>query len=79
MSRDEVEGRVRTVCLVILATLAVGATLRQRYPDRRVYLVTEHNDLMNNTRYQTKLMGIKPVQLAPLNPLSAGWTCAACR
>ena len=53
---------------------AVGETLRQRYPDRRVYLVAEHNDLMSNTRYQAKLMGVKPVQLVPLNPLSAAWT-----
>jgi AI-2 transport protein TqsA len=32
MSRDEVEGRVRTVCLVTLATLAVGATLHWLAP-----------------------------------------------
>ncbi|MCP4516473.1 MAG: DUF362 domain-containing protein, partial [Delftia sp.] len=52
----------------------VGQALRQRYPGRRIHLVPEHNDLMSNTRYQAKLMGVKPVQMVPLNPLSSAWT-----
>jgi hypothetical protein len=57
----------------------VGETLRQRYPRRRIYMVPEHNDLMNNTRYQAKLMGVMPVKLVPLNPLRAAWTLAQAR
>ena len=52
----------------------VGDTLRRRYPDRRLYWVREHNDLMTNTRYQARLMGVTPVRMVPLNPLQAAWT-----
>jgi uncharacterized protein (DUF362 family) len=52
----------------------VGDTLRQRYPDRRIYLVEEHNDLMTNTRYQARLMGVTPVMMVPLNPLVSALT-----
>ena len=52
----------------------VGDTLRQRYPDRRIYLVPEHNDLMTNTRYQARLMGVTPVRMVPLNPLLSTFT-----
>jgi uncharacterized protein (DUF362 family) len=51
----------------------VGAKLRQDYAGRDVYLVPERNDLMSNTRYQTRMMGIKPLQMVPLNPLSVVW------
>jgi uncharacterized protein (DUF362 family) len=47
----------------------VGDVLAQRYPDRRLYWVEEHNDLMSNTRYQARLMGVTPVMMVPLNPL----------
>ena len=43
--------------------------LQHRYPDRKIYQVPEHNDLMANTRYQARLMGVKPLQLVPLNPV----------
>jgi hypothetical protein len=33
-----------------------------------------HNDLMTNTRYQARLMGVTPVRMVPLNPLHAAWT-----
>jgi len=46
----------------------VGEALRRRYPDRRVYLVPEHNDLMMNTHYQARLMGVKPLRMVPLHP-----------
>ena len=52
----------------------VGDILRQRYPDRRIYQVTEHNDLMTNTRYQARLMGVTPVMMVPLNPLVSAFT-----
>lgn len=57
----------------------VGDALHQRYPDRTIYMVPEHNDLMNNTRYQAKLMGVTPVKMVPLNPLRAAWTLAQAR
>jgi len=57
----------------ICACEEVGKTLKQDYPDRKIYLVPERNDLMTNTRYQTRLMGIKPLQMVPLNPISVVW------
>ncbi len=57
----------------------VRERLGHRYTDRRIYLVPEHNDLMNNTRYQARLMGIKPMQMVPLNPLQAAWTLTKAR
>lgn len=53
--------------------------LRRRYPDRRLYLVPEHNDLMANTRYQARLMGLAPVSLVPLHPLASAWTLLQAR
>ncbi len=52
----------------------VGDALRNRYPDRRIYQVPEHNDLMTNTRYQARLMGVTPVMMVPLNPLVSAFT-----
>lgn len=52
----------------------VGDTLRKCYPDRRIYQVPEHNDLMANTRYQARLMGVTPVMMVPLNPLASAFT-----
>jgi uncharacterized protein (DUF362 family) len=57
----------------------VGEALHQRYPGRTIYMVPEHNDLMNNTRYQAKLMGVTPVRMVPLNPLRAAWTLVQAR
>ncbi|MEA3341689.1 MAG: DUF362 domain-containing protein [Chloroflexota bacterium] len=51
------------------ACAEVGDALARRYPDRRIYRVEEHNDLMTNTRYQARLMGVTPVKMVPLNPL----------
>ncbi len=52
----------------------VGELLAQRYPDRRIYQVTEHIDLMTNTHYQARLMGVTPVMMVPLNPLVSAFT-----
>jgi len=52
----------------------VGATLARRYPDRRIYRVDAHNDLMANTRYQARLMGVTPVNMVPMNPLGSAFT-----
>jgi uncharacterized protein (DUF362 family) len=52
----------------------VGDKLAQRYPDRRIYQVPEHNDLMSNTHYQARLMGVTPVNMVPLNPLVSAFT-----
>jgi hypothetical protein len=56
------------------ACAEVGDRLAQRYPDRRIYQVDEHNDLMRNTRYQARLMGVTPVTMVPLNPLVSALT-----
>jgi uncharacterized protein (DUF362 family) len=52
----------------------VEEKLRGRYPDRRIYRVPGHNDLMTNTRYQARLMGVTPVRMVPGSPLGAAWT-----
>ena len=57
----------------------VGDVLAQRYPDRRIYRVPEHNDLMTNTRYQARLMGVTPVRMVPRNPLGAALTLLQAR
>jgi uncharacterized protein (DUF362 family) len=57
----------------------VGDKLAQRYPDRRIYQVPEHNDLMTNTRYQARLMGVMPVKMVPGNPLGAALTLLRAR
>jgi len=48
--------------------------LRRRYPKCTIYLVPEHNDLMSNTRYQARLMGLTPLDLVPLNPVVSAFT-----
>jgi len=57
----------------------VGETLAQRYLDRRIYRVDAHNDLMSNTRYQARLMGVTPVKMVPLNPLRSAFTLLRAR
>jgi uncharacterized protein (DUF362 family) len=57
----------------------LGDVLRRRYPGRRIYQVPEHNDLMANTRYQARLMGVVPVRMVPLNPLVSAWTLLVAR
>lgn len=52
----------------------IADLLRRRYPDRRLYLVAEHNDLMANTRHQARLMGVMPVRMVPLHPLVSALT-----
>ena len=48
--------------------------LALRYPDRRIYRVDAHNDLMTNTRHQARLMGVTPVTMVPLAPLVSAFT-----
>ncbi len=33
----------------------------------------EHNDLASNMRYQTRLMGVSPLSMVPLNPIHSAW------
>ncbi len=40
---------------------------------QKIYLVPELNDLMTNTRYQARLMGVTPVMMVPLHPLKSAW------
>ena len=54
-------------------------SVRHRYPDRTIYAVPEHNDLMANTRYQARLMGVRPLDMVPLNPISSASTLLAAR
>ena len=58
------------------ACAEVGDRLARRYPDRCIYRVEEHNDLMTNTRYQARMMGVTPVKMVPLNPLVSAFTLA---
>jgi uncharacterized protein (DUF362 family) len=51
----------------------VEEKLRGHYLDRRIYRVPGHNDLMTNTRYQARLMGVTPVRMVPGSPLGAAW------
>jgi len=51
------------------AAQELEAVLPARYPDRCIYRVPAHNDLMLNTRYQARLAGVTPLQMVPLNPL----------
>jgi len=69
---DELPGDILIV--VPCACEEVGNLLAQRYPDRRIYRVEAHNDLMTNTRYQARLMGVTPVMMVPLNPLVSAFT-----
>lgn len=48
--------------------------LQRRYAGRRIYAVPEHNDLMANTRYQARLMGITPVRMVPIHPAASAIT-----
>jgi uncharacterized protein (DUF362 family) len=54
-------------------------TLRARYPNRRIYTVPAHNDLMLNVRYQARLAGVTPVRMVPLNPLVSALTLLQAR
>ncbi len=47
--------------------------LRARYPQRKIYTVNAHNDLMLNVTYQARLAGVTPIQMSPLNPLLLAW------
>ena len=53
--------------------------LRHRYPERKVYTIDAHNDLMLNTSYQARLSGVRPVDVVPLNPLVALWLLVRAR
>jgi uncharacterized protein (DUF362 family) len=61
------------------AVAELEATLRARYPDRRIYTVPAHNDLMLNTRYQARLAGVTPVRMVPLNPIVSALTLLQAR
>jgi len=53
--------------------------LQPRYAGRKIYVVPEHNDLMANTRFQARLMGVTPVRMVPLNPILSALTLANAR
>ncbi|MGD8399012.1 MAG: hypothetical protein PVG11_09165, partial [Anaerolineae bacterium] len=57
----------------------VGDTLRARYRHRHIYWVPEHNDLAENTRYQARLMGVRPLGLVPIHPIASAWTLIRAR
>jgi uncharacterized protein (DUF362 family) len=62
--------------ILVVGPCAVGEAadnLRRRYPERKVYTINEHNDLMNNIRYQARLSGVAPYRVVPLNPLVSFW------
>ena len=58
--------------ILVVGPCAVAETkdiLSQAYPDRRVYFVDEHNDLMSVTTYMARIMGVPPLRMVPANPL----------
>ena len=59
------------------AVAEAGEYVRSRYRQRRVYTINEHNDLRALTTYLTRLARLKPLRMAPLNPVHAalllGW------
>lgn len=61
------------------AVREVADWLKAKYPRRKVYTVDEHNDLMLNTTYQARLMGITPVMMVPMNPVLSALTLAQAR
>ncbi len=68
--------------ILVVGPCAVSETaelLRRRYPERKVYTIDEHNDLMANTSYQARLSGVRPVDVVPLNPLVALWLLVRAR
>jgi len=77
---EDLEGLPGDILLVgPCAVEELEATLRARYPDRRIYTVPAHNDLMLNTRYQARLSGVTPVRMVPLNPLVSALTLLSAR
>ncbi|MDY7039321.1 MAG: DUF362 domain-containing protein [Chloroflexota bacterium] len=74
VDKGELEGLEGDILVVgPCAVSEVADWLRARYPHCKVYTVNEHNDLMLNTTYQARLMGVTPVMMVPANPLlSAG-------
>ena len=80
VDKGELEGLEGDV--LVVGPCAVGEVadwLRARYPGRKVYTVNEHNDLMLNTTYQARLMGVTPVTMVPMNPLLSAWTLIQAR
>ena len=77
---EDLEGLPGDILLVgPCAVEELEEKLRARYPDRRIYTVPAHNDLMLNVRYQARLAGVTPVQMAPTNPLVAALTLFVAR
>jgi hypothetical protein len=56
------------------ACAEAASILKRDYADRRIHWVPEHNDLMSNTRYQARLMGVTPLAMVPLHPVEATFT-----
>lgn len=58
--------------ILVVGPCAVAETkerLLRAYPDRKVYFVNEHNDLMSLATYLARIMKVKPLQMVPTNPL----------
>ncbi|MFX1253908.1 MAG: DUF362 domain-containing protein [Promethearchaeota archaeon] len=47
--------------------------IKQRYSDRKIFTVNACNDLAQLTRYLTRLMKVKAIQMVPANPLKSLW------
>jgi uncharacterized protein (DUF362 family) len=62
--------------ILVVGPCAVGELrewLEQRYPDRKLCFIDVCNDLRTNLMYQSRLMGVSPMQMAPVNPITAAW------
>ena len=76
---NDTDGKADILVAGVCACQEVGDALRARYAGRRVYLVPEHNDIVTNLRYQCRLMGVKPLDMARLSPLRAAYTLLQAR
>lgn len=55
------------------AVKEVKAALTQRPSHRKFHFVDACNDLMQNMKFQARLMGVKPLSMIPVHPLKALW------
>jgi uncharacterized protein (DUF362 family) len=47
--------------------------LVERCPERKLHFIDACNDLRTNIAVQSRLMGVTPTRIAPINPITASW------
>jgi uncharacterized protein (DUF362 family) len=53
--------------------------LAQRHPGRKLCFIDACNDLRTNIMYQSRLMGVPPLRMTPVNPITAAWLFLAAK